>query len=286
MFALDSKVPLVGASGAISGVLGFYFRWFPRNTVRMFVFLFPFFMNTVEIPARIVLAIYLFVDNLLPWIFSMGGGGGVAHGAHIGGFLAGLLIAWVMDAREVSAAPAEYRPSGPALSGRGTAAGISRGIVDAVTDEEMEAAARAYFALAPTETARLLSPAVSLALADWLATHRHAQAALTVYRRQLRDHPSGPEAAAAHLGAGLVQLEQLGQVAPAYQHFLEALELDPSPRWPRAPARASAPSRPTRSWPCGAPCRRGWRSPASTGAGGLQPSALRASLDPALSAEG
>ena len=229
MFALDSNVPLVGASGAISGVLGFYFRWFPRNTVRMFVFLFPFFMNTVEIPARIVLGIYLFVDNVLPWIFSIGGGGGVAHGAHIGGFVAGLLIAWAMDAREVTGAPAEYRARGAGPAAPSTAGGVAQAIAEAVTDEEMEAAARAYFALPPTETARLLLPAASLALADWLAIHRHAQAALTVYRRQLRDHPSGPEAAAAHLGAGLVQLEQLGQVAPAYQHFLEALELGPSP---------------------------------------------------------
>ena len=36
-----------------------------------------------------------------------------------------------------------------------------------------------------------------------------------------------PTAAAAHLGAGLVQFEHLGQVAPAYQHFLDALDLDP-----------------------------------------------------------
>ena len=59
VFALDSTVPLVGASGAISGVLGFYFLWFPRNTVRLFVFLFPFFMNVVAVPARIVLGVYL-----------------------------------------------------------------------------------------------------------------------------------------------------------------------------------------------------------------------------------
>ncbi|MCX6550957.1 MAG: rhomboid family intramembrane serine protease, partial [Acidobacteria bacterium] len=63
LFSPGSAVPLVGASGAISGVLGFYFLWFPRNTVRMFVFLFPFFMNVVSVPARLVLGIYLVVDN-------------------------------------------------------------------------------------------------------------------------------------------------------------------------------------------------------------------------------
>ena len=69
----SSAVPLVGASGAISGLLGFYFLWFPRNTVRMFVFLFPFFMNVVAVRARIVLGIYLVVDNLLPFLVSAGG---------------------------------------------------------------------------------------------------------------------------------------------------------------------------------------------------------------------
>ena len=48
-----------------------------------------------------------------------------------------------------------------------------------------------------------------------------------MFRRHLRDYPSGPTAAAAHVGVGLIQLEHLGQVAPAYQHFLEALDLSP-----------------------------------------------------------
>jgi len=63
----------------------------------------------------------------------------------------------------------------------------------------------------------------------WLQRHGQPDAAFTVYRRQLRDDPQGPGAAEAHLGAGLVQLESFGQATPAYQHFLEALELDPPP---------------------------------------------------------
>jgi membrane associated rhomboid family serine protease len=93
----SSDMPLVGASGAISGVLGFYFVFFPRNTVRMLVLLPPFLMQVFEIPARYVLGTYLLVDNLLPLLFV--GEGGVAHGAHIGGFVAGGLAAWVMDRR-------------------------------------------------------------------------------------------------------------------------------------------------------------------------------------------
>jgi TolA-binding protein len=87
--------------------------------------------------------------------------------------------------------------------------------------------ANAYFKLPADQTRRALSPEDSLALGAWLAGERHAEAAQVVFRRHLRDYPSGPSAAAAHVGLGLVQLEQLGQAASAYQHFLEALDLDP-----------------------------------------------------------
>ena len=89
-----SMVPLVGASGAISGVLGMYFLWFPHNRVKVFLAFFPFLVQVVLVPARVVLGIYLVIDNLLPML--AGGGGGVAHGAHLGGFLAGLGLAWLV----------------------------------------------------------------------------------------------------------------------------------------------------------------------------------------------
>jgi membrane associated rhomboid family serine protease len=96
LFVPGSQVPLVGASGAISGVLGCYFLWFPRNQVKTFIFLFPFIMTTLMIPARFVLGFFLVVDNLLPFLIK-GGETGVAHGAHIGGFLAGLGLARLID---------------------------------------------------------------------------------------------------------------------------------------------------------------------------------------------
>ena len=100
-FNMSSQIPLVGASGAISGVLGFYFVWFPHHSVRVFLFLFPFYVGTVMLNARLVLAIYLLWDNVLPFVVSHGGGG-VAHGAHIGGFIAGLIVAWIMNLRQQS----------------------------------------------------------------------------------------------------------------------------------------------------------------------------------------
>ena len=219
VFAPGSALPLVGASGAISGVLGFYFIWFPHNRVRLWVFLFPFFMHVITLPARIVLGFYLVFSNLMPFLISQGTpGGGVAYGAHIGGFLGGLGWAWWAGRREVSARPAEYRAgaAGPTPSAGELVAGM-------VEERQFSDAAQSYFQLTSEQSRRLLTPAHSVSLGDWLAQNRHAKAALVVYQRHLRDYPRGPLAAEAHLGAGLVQLRALGQPAAAYQHFVEVL---------------------------------------------------------------
>ena len=110
LFDLRSGLPLVGASGAISGILGFYFLWFPRNQVRLFFVLFPFFMDVISVSARVVLLVYVVADNLLPFLLTRGvGGGGVAYGAHLGGFLSGLAAAWWIDRREISQRPEKYK---------------------------------------------------------------------------------------------------------------------------------------------------------------------------------
>ena len=87
-FAGNSETPLVGASGAISGVLGFYFVLFPRNKVKVLVLFFPFIMRVFLVPARIVLGVYLILENVFPALLSSGSS--VAYGAHIGGFIFGL----------------------------------------------------------------------------------------------------------------------------------------------------------------------------------------------------
>jgi membrane associated rhomboid family serine protease len=82
------KVPMIGASGAVAGVLGAYWILFPRARVMTFLFLF-FYITVVPIPAGIVLGIWFFAQ-----ILNIGMGGGVAWFAHIGGFLAGLALVW------------------------------------------------------------------------------------------------------------------------------------------------------------------------------------------------
>jgi len=79
-----SAVPMIGASGAISGILGAYLLLYPRARVKTLIFIF-LFITTVDIPAMVLLSLWFFVQI----IFSHGQG--VAWFAHIGGFLFGLV---------------------------------------------------------------------------------------------------------------------------------------------------------------------------------------------------
>ena len=77
-------------------MLGFYLRWFPRHYVKIFMFLLLLFMGTRMFSASLALWMYLIVDNVLLFLMASQGGGGVAHGAHIGGFIAGPAAAFAM----------------------------------------------------------------------------------------------------------------------------------------------------------------------------------------------
>lgn len=88
----ESRVPMVGASGAIGGVMGAYLVLYPRARVHLLVVL-GFFITTVVVPAYLMLG-YWFVLQLLGGLPSLNatGGGGVAFWAHVGGFVAGALL--------------------------------------------------------------------------------------------------------------------------------------------------------------------------------------------------
>jgi membrane associated rhomboid family serine protease len=101
----SSGVPMVGASGAIGGVMGAYVLLYPQVNVTMLVFL-GFFVTTFTIPAFWMLG-YWFVAQLVGGVGSIGAqGGGVAFWAHIGGFLAGAaLIPFFKDPELVARHP-------------------------------------------------------------------------------------------------------------------------------------------------------------------------------------
>jgi rhomboid family protein len=87
-FNLSSNVPALGASGAISGVMGAYMLLYPRERILTLVFIF-----LVPIPAVFILG-YWFLLQFLGGISALGGSasGGVAVWAHVGGFLLGMLL--------------------------------------------------------------------------------------------------------------------------------------------------------------------------------------------------
>ncbi len=82
----DSIIPMLGASGAISGVLGGYLLLFPKRSVKAIIFN---FFTTV--PAYVALGIWIVYQIVLGYL-TPAGTGGVAYAAHIGGFIAGLVL--------------------------------------------------------------------------------------------------------------------------------------------------------------------------------------------------
>lgn len=96
----SSQVPMIGASGAVAGVLGAYLVLFPRSRVASLVPIF-FIFTVIEIPAFIYL-IFWFVSQLYSgWLSFQGvGGSGIAWWAHIGGFLFGLFMSFVFARRQ------------------------------------------------------------------------------------------------------------------------------------------------------------------------------------------
>lgn len=93
----QSSIPMLGASGAIAGILGSYFVLFPHSKIKTLV---PFFgfVSVIEIPATVMLG-YWFLLQVLSGAFSLtesAGAGGIAFFAHIGGFAVGIILTTLM----------------------------------------------------------------------------------------------------------------------------------------------------------------------------------------------
>jgi membrane associated rhomboid family serine protease len=110
---VDSTIPIVGASGAIAGVMGAYLVWFPQAPVRTLVFL-GFFITVIDVRAMWLLGFW-FVSQ-----FFTNPNSGVAWAAHVGGFVFGMLVALLVRSSRWlrrSTWTADYRPP----RGRGAA---------------------------------------------------------------------------------------------------------------------------------------------------------------------
>jgi membrane associated rhomboid family serine protease len=93
----ESLVPMIGASGAISGVMGAYMLLYPQARIVTIIPVFYYLWYPVEIPAYLYLGYWIIVQILLGLVVA--GQGGVAWFAHVGGFFAGLLLIFLFKKR-------------------------------------------------------------------------------------------------------------------------------------------------------------------------------------------
>ena len=85
-----SEIPMIGASGAIAGVLGAYLLLHPKANINVLLVIF-FFISVIRVPASIVLSFWI-ISQFFSADFSSASDGGVAYLAHIGGFIAGIAL--------------------------------------------------------------------------------------------------------------------------------------------------------------------------------------------------
>lgn len=228
LLAGDSMAPLVGASGAISGILGCYFFMFPKNKVKVFIFLFPIFISIVRIPARIVLAVYVVLDNLLPFIIQSSGN--VAYGAHLGGFFGGLGVAaageylgWrslflvrkkgkesVLNQKDTTLSSMAFQ--------EGIRSATLSGDADALLHVIQSGKRRNFEELDIWEI---------LEAAKLLKTRRFFEPANNILKAALALNKLSPYLSEVYFELGDTRYQQ-GFATAAYQHFLTALEMNPT----------------------------------------------------------
>lgn len=108
-----STVPVIGASGAVSGVLGAYLLLYPHARVLVLIPL-GIFLHTMRIRAGWVLSGWFLLQLVNSAVASGGGGGGVAWGAHVGGFIAGAVLIPFFKYRHIPL----FAPARPFVRGR------------------------------------------------------------------------------------------------------------------------------------------------------------------------
>jgi membrane associated rhomboid family serine protease len=257
----SSAIPSLGASGAISGVEGLYIVAFPRNRVKMLFFF--YFVNVFYLPAVWVVGFWFVINDLLPFLF----GGGVfvdsiAHGAHIGGFLSGLALCFLLRpffrlplpaAASVGARfggsprPANRAPwtvADPYGGGRTSA----RFSIPVATEDETdvlglwragrrEQAADAFARLLRTGEEPSLPETDFLRLSLWLEENRRFDDARNAFVSFLHTYPSSRSAPLVHFGLGMIYARHLHDREAARPHLDAASRFSPDAAVRNAAAR-------------------------------------------------
>ena len=180
--------PLVGASGAISGVLGAYFVMFPRNYVKTLIGIPPILFNVILVPAWLMLgAYYLLYNNLLPLLAETSTS--VAYLAHLGGFAVGVAVAVPLAFGGFLAGRTNR---GASAEGGGRVAGAASeplGLARQLMQEGRAGQARQVLMAGILRSRGAQRASLQLALGQLLAgTGRHTEAFQWLYRAM--QHPS------------------------------------------------------------------------------------------------
>jgi len=172
-----------------------------------------------------VLGFYLLVDNLLPFLLTSAEGGGVAHGAHIGGFLAGMGLAAASDRL-----PALLQLKGPRVSrARASLVDAVTDIVRAIDRGDVAHAAERYATLESRAQRGQLATANVLMIGRHLLAQNQPELALTVFRRLIAERPGDAGLDQAYLGAGQALLRKKRCDTAAWHYFLAAIDLARTP---------------------------------------------------------
>ena len=237
-------LPLVGASGAISGVMGTYLVFFPRARIRMVVWV--LIVIPFTLPAFVVIGMFLLQNLVLGALEGPGGVGGVAYMAHTGGMVAGILAglamkpflrahdpsAWDRDTGFANrngpgglpAPPPRYEPPRTIPM-----ADLRDQILGAVLDGSMDLALDLYGRWVAEPRLEVLPPAVEIEIAHEILRRGRVVEALEAYRRFLGSHPGAAEVPEAKFRIGLIYLRSEGNRAEALRWLHQAAEEHPDP---------------------------------------------------------
>ena len=245
-----NRLPMVGASGAISGVMGAYLVFFPRARIRMIWWILVVLPFTL--PAIVVILMYFFQDLVLAAL-SLGRPvtGGTAYAAHTGGMVAGILAglvckpflrrgrgsAWDRDtgfsngplpaagagAPEAGVDDGLERP--PVLPG----ADLRTQIIGAVYDGRMDLALELHDRWSADPGAEPLPPRVALEIAHEALRRGRVDEAAAGYAAFLERHPSSKDALEARFRLGLIHARATGDAAAARELLRQVSTSHPDP---------------------------------------------------------
>jgi membrane associated rhomboid family serine protease len=249
LLTANASLPLVGASGAISGVMGAYVVFFPRARIRMIwwmlVFIMPF-----ALPALVVVGMYFLQDLFLGLLVGTRLEGGTAYAAHTGGMIAGVVAGLLLKPflRRRGGDTAWDRDTGFAPGGRGAAApaglgdpepyepprtfplpGLRDQLIGAVLDGRMDLALDLHGRWRESPGRVSLPPGVSMEIAHEVLRRGRVDEAEGMYRAFLEEHPRGGGAAEARFRLGLICARARGDRREAREFLRRAAAEHPDP---------------------------------------------------------